>query len=140
LKNHIKNRITLSTLVFIFALYNLNIYFDSVSASVVSPLSITALEGQLLWQKNNCTACHQLYGLGGYLGPDLTNIVSNPLKGAEYTKALLNSGIKSMPKFNFTEQEKNNLIEFFKAVDKTGYYPNKEATFNNIGWVSIKYK
>ena len=33
-------------------------------------------EGRLVWQKYNCHTCHQLYGLGGYLGPDLTNVYS----------------------------------------------------------------
>jgi len=30
--------------------------------------------GQVLFQKNDCTACHQIQGLGGTAGPDLTHI------------------------------------------------------------------
>jgi len=40
-----------------------------------------ALQGQQLWQQNNCFSCHQIYGLGGYLGPDLTNVYSQRGKG-----------------------------------------------------------
>ena len=93
-----------------------------------------------MWQENNCTACHQIYGLGGYLGPDLTNIASNPDKGLDYAKAFFNSGIKSMPKFHFSDEEKVHLATFLKEIDQTGYYPNKSAEFNSNGWVTIQYK
>ncbi len=33
-------------------------------------------KGKLLFQEYNCISCHQLYGLGGYMGPDLTNVIS----------------------------------------------------------------
>jgi nitric oxide reductase subunit C len=140
LEKKIKNRIVLGTLISVFIIYNITIYFNKVSASSTSQLSDSAIKGEKIWQNKNCTACHQLYGLGGYLGPDLTNVISNPAKGPEYAKAFFNSGIKSMPKFNFTEEEKNNLVEFLSAVDKTGYYPNKDVEFDYSGWVSIKYK
>ena len=45
-----------------------------------------------------------------------------------------------MPKFNFNEDEKNDLALFLNEVDQTGYYPNKDAEFNYSGWVDIKYK
>jgi nitric oxide reductase subunit C len=103
-------------------------------------MSSEAIAGEVLWQEYNCTACHQFYGLGGYLGPDLTNIISNPTKGPEYAKAFFNSGIKSMPEFKFTEEEKNQLIHFLTHVDRTGYYPNRNAQFSAEGWVNIEYK
>lgn len=30
--------------------------------------------GQVLFQKNECSACHQIHGLGGTAGPDLTHV------------------------------------------------------------------
>ncbi len=138
--NKTGNRIVISVLALTFIVYNIYIYTQDTSASTAQPLTESALRGEHLWQKNNCTACHQLYGLGGYLGPDLTNIASNPTKGPEYAKAFFNSGIKSMPKFEFTEDEKNDLATFLKEVDKTGFYPNKNAEFGYDGWVTIKYK
>jgi nitric oxide reductase subunit C len=140
MKNKTGNRISISILIILFIGYNYNLYIKKTSAGSKISLSDSALKGQEIWQDNNCTACHQLYGLGGYLGPDLTNIASNPEKGTEYAKAFFNSGIKSMPKFNFNEDEKNNLALFLKEVDQTGYYPNKDAEFNYSGWVDIKYK
>jgi nitric oxide reductase subunit C len=76
-------------------------------------------EGKLIFQKYNCTACHQFYGLGGYLGPDLTTVISQQGKGEHYARAFLKSGTQRMPDFHLTETEISNLIEYFKYVDHT---------------------
>jgi nitric oxide reductase subunit C len=81
-----------------------------------------------------------LYGLGGYLGPDLTNTYSTEGKGEAYIKAFLNSGIKTMPKFNFSEEEKSHLVAFLREVDQTGIYPNLNAKIEKTGWVTLEYK
>ncbi len=75
-------------------------------------------KGKMLWQKFNCSSCHQIYGLGGYLGPDLTNVYS--IKGAVHIKAFLNTGNKVMPNFNLSSSEINMLLFFFQEIDKTG--------------------
>lgn len=129
----------LTCLISLFVVYNVIIYTQE-SGSSIECMSYRAKEGEKLWQENNCTSCHQLYGLGGYLGPDLTNVISNKAKGPNYVKAFLNSGVKSMPEFNFSETDKELIIEFLSHVDQTGFYPNKEAVFGNDGWVTIKYK
>jgi nitric oxide reductase subunit C len=127
------------TLVIIFIIYNIIIYTKGTSNN--TPLmSAQAIKGEKLYQENNCTACHQFYGLGGYLGPDLTNVISAKNKGAEYVKAFLNSGVKTMPKFNFTEEEKEAIAQFLTEVDQTGYYPIIEADKKASGWVDMKYK
>lgn len=131
--------IVLGFLIFIFVIYNSLVYrTDSYSPSIA--LSPKALEGQNLWQRNNCWSCHQIYGLGGYLGPDLTNIYSQNNKGPDYINAFLNSGVKSMPRFNFSEPEKEAIIEYLRIIDQTGYYPNSDADIDITGWVNIKYK
>jgi nitric oxide reductase subunit C len=137
-KKH-QNRIVISVLVFTFIIYNYFVY-SSGTENLAPKLSKEAISGQILWQENNCWTCHQLYGLGGYLGPDLTNIMSNPVKGGNYVKGFINSGVKSMPKFNFTEKEKNQIIAFLSAVDKTGYFPDYQANLQPNGWVEINYK
>lgn len=134
------NRIIIGVMVLLFLTYNIVLYTQNTSASSFKQLSPTALKGEHLWQSNNCTACHQLYGLGGYLGPDLTNIASNPNKGLEYAKAFFNSGIKSMPLFDFSIQEKDQLAAFLSEVDQTGFYPDRNAQFDVNGWVTINYK
>ena len=129
----------MSVLASVFAIYNVIIYTQK-SASDVPVMSAHAQAGEQLWQENNCAACHQLYGLGGYLGPDLTNVISNKNKGAAYVKAFVNSGVKSMPQFNFSEGEKEQLVAFLAHVDRTGFYPNQQAVFEKDGWVTIEYK
>ncbi len=134
-----KNILVITILITIFCGYNYLIY-TSKEKEIHVELSLQAIHGQKLWQNNNCWSCHQIYGLGGYLGPDLTNTYSNRNKGENYIKAFLNSGIKSMPKFNFSEVEKNAIVAYLKLIDSTGYYPNYKAEITASGWVKLKYK
>ncbi len=134
-----KNRLVMGILVSIFIIYNVFVYTQGTT-NITPKMSESALRGEKLYQENNCTACHQLYGLGGYLGPDLTNTVSTKPGGEMYVKAFLNSGIKAMPKFEFTEEEMNDLVQFFKEVDNTGHYPDFESHTTAAGWVELKYK
>src|SRR5688572_24774030 len=91
-------------IVAVFAVYNLTIY-KTAGDEFTQPLPIRAIAGKNLWQTYNCNSCHQLYGLGGYLGPDLTNVYAASGKGPEYIKGFLNSGVGAMPQFHFTEKE-----------------------------------
>ena len=79
-----------------------------------------AKKGELVWQKYNCQSCHQMYGLGGYLGPDLTNVVSSKGKSETYILALIQTGNLQMPSYNLSEDEKRELIAFLKSTDASG--------------------
>lgn len=92
--------------------------------------------GKLVWQKYNCNACHQIYGLGGYLGPDLTNIYS--LKGNEYIKAFLKTGTRAMPQFNLSDEETSSLLSFLKDIDASGKADPKTFTPNYDGTIEQK--
>ena len=76
--------------------------------------------GFAIWQQKNCQSCHQIYGLGGYMGPDLTNITSDPAKGTAYAKAFITYGSAKMPNFQLNEQQVDDLIAFLKWVDRSG--------------------
>ncbi len=76
------------------------------------------MEGKMIWQKKNCTSCHQLYGLGGHLGPDLTNITAR--RTTPQIEAFLKNGINQMPNFNLSQHEMDALISFLTAVNKSG--------------------
>lgn len=134
----LKYSFTLCILILVFVAYNIVIYTSDKDYGTIH-LSNKAQQGEKLWLQNNCNSCHQLYGLGGYLGPDLTNEYSRR-NNEKFLKAMLNSGIKTMPKFNLSDSECSNLIQFLKEIDKTGYYPNPEAGTQNNGWVNLKYK
>ena len=90
---------------------------------------------KLVWQKYNCQSCHQLYGLGGYLGPDLTDVYSTPGKGKDYIKAMLSSGIKQMPAFHLSDQEFNQLTAFLKSVDESGNSDPRKFTQLKSGMI-----
>lgn len=96
--------------------------------------------GKLLFQKYNCIACHQVYGLGGYMGPDLTNVISAKGKGEAYAKAFLKSGSKRMPDFSLSDSEVGDLLMYLKYLDGTGISPVKEYTINLSGTVNYKGK
>ncbi len=98
-----------------------------------SPL---ALKGQMVWQKYNCQSCHQMYGLGGYLGPDLTNIVSVQGKDSLYILAITQSGNAQMPAFNLSDEEKTALIEFLRSTNASGIADPRTYTKERNGMIS----
>lgn len=75
-------------------------------------------KGWLLWQEKNCQSCHQIYGLGGYMGPDLTNVASE--KGPAYMQGFIKNGTGRMPDFHLEDSEITELILFLSWVDKSG--------------------
>ncbi|MBK8923798.1 MAG: cytochrome c [Saprospirales bacterium] len=58
------------------------------------------LVGKDLLQPNNCVSCHALVGLGGHIGPDLTNAFSR--RGEGYIRYVLNNGSQKMPAFRLS--------------------------------------
>lgn len=90
-------------------------------------------KGKFVWQQYNCNACHQVYGLGGYLGPDLTNVYSS--RGKDYIKAFLNLGTASMPVFHLTEQEMKNLLAFLNNIDASGKSDPRRYTIKYDGTI-----
>lgn len=98
-------------------------------------LTEEARTGKLIFQKYNCIACHQLYGLGGYMGPDLTNIISTKGKGENYARAFIEFGTQKMPNFEMSHGEINELLAYLKYVDKTGISPVTNFEIENTGIV-----
>lgn len=107
--------VTVSVMLTVFIAYSAYLYAFLPRQTAASE---EATQGKLLWQKHNCTACHQIYGLGGYLGPDLTNVHS--AKGPEYIRAFLKSGTATMPDFHLREEEIICLNAYLKDVDASG--------------------
>ncbi len=90
--------------------------------------------GKLLWEENNCIGCHTLMGEGAYFAPELANVYDRFGKNKEAIKAFIKSrpvdgipGRRSMPQFNFSEEELEALAEFLKwtsEIDDAGWPPN----------------
>lgn len=128
-------------LCFSFLVYSFRIYSFPLSANRNVSFNINkASVGRIVWQKNNCQSCHQLYGLGGYLGPDLTNIFSNPLKGEELIRAMLKYGVQQMPASNLNEEDISSLVEFLKSVDASGKSDPRNFNTTNTGMIEPNEK
>ena len=133
----LEKRLIFGSLFFLFLFYTIAV--DTVGTAEDKGekwLTENAKSGKLIYQQYNCTACHQIYGLGGYMGPDLTNTISSPYKGPDYVKAFLKSGTQRMPNFHLSETEMNNLVAYLTYVDKTGISPVKKFNCNTDGTIS----
>ena len=92
-------------------------------------------EGKKLWEVNNCIGCHTLLGEGAYFAPELGNVVVR--YGDEGTKAFIQSrpkdgipGRRSMPQFNFTDEQLNAIVAFLKhvnSINTTSWPPNSQG-------------
>lgn len=94
-----------------------------------------AKEGKQLFQEYNCIACHQVYGLGGYMGPDLTNALSQTENAESKARVYLQSGAGAMPDLHLTQPEIEALIAYLNYLDNSGIYPVKKYSSSWIGTV-----
>ncbi len=125
-------------LITAFVIYSGFVYTVGTNNKNSVPLTDDVRHGKMLWQENNCTACHQLYGLGGYMGPDLTNVISTRGKGELYAEAFIRAGTRTMPNFHFNDSEVKALVAFLKYVDASGKFPVKDFGVTYYGTVEEK--
>lgn len=102
----------IAALVAAFAVQTALVYTDSRQ----DPLSDEALRGRTLWHEAACQVCHQVYGQGGFLGPDLTNAASR--LSEERVRSLLTVGSGQMPAFGFSESQITDLLSYLVALDR----------------------
>ena len=112
-----RNKLLIFLLLFTgFLSYSFIIYTNLEEEEIV--VSTEAAEGKLVWQKYNCGSCHQFYGLGGHLGPDLTNVYSK--RNPEYITVFLKNGTPVMPNFHLSKTEIQALLAFLEQADASG--------------------
>ncbi|MBK7127924.1 MAG: cytochrome c [Crocinitomicaceae bacterium] len=111
-----------------------SIFVYTIGTETNAPINEFAREGKRVFQEKNCIACHQFYGLGGYMGPDLTNVISN--KGEAYVRSFIANGTQKMPKFNLSIQEIDYLVAYLTYIDSTSKYPHKDASVTWYGMVN----
>jgi nitric oxide reductase subunit C len=80
--------------------------------------------GKHLWEINNCIGCHTLLGEGAYFAPELGNVYTRFGENTEAIKIFIKSrpkdgipGRRSMPQFNFTDEELEQIAQFLKYAD-----------------------
>ena len=105
-------KLLMTVLVACFLVQTALVYTDRKA----EPLSEQALQGRRLWHENACQVCHQLYGQGGFLGPDLTNAASR-MDEARLT-SLLTVGSGQMPALGFGADQITQITAFLEAMDR----------------------
>ncbi len=112
--------LVLALLIVIFVLVSAVAYTDYPKASwSVEPMNELENDGLGVWRRENCQACHQLYGFGGFHGPDLTNYVDETRYDHEFT-TFLTVGQGRMPALDLSEHDQAAVLAFLRAVDRTG--------------------
>ena len=102
-------------------------------------LTDSVARGKHVWERNACINCHTILGEGAYFAPELGNVWiryggrQNPEGARMALKAWMQAqptgvaGRRQMPQFNLTEQELDDLIDFFEwtsRIDTQGWPPN----------------
>ncbi len=125
------------SLVLAFLVQTYLVYSDGTGLKT-SPLSVSAQHGRKIWLKNNCQSCHQIFGFGGFLGPDLTNTAH--VYDAEELQEILLVGPGQMPSIKISTLEAKSLQAYFNELNKTGISQafadpdSVEGAFLNLPW------
>ena len=130
----INNRAILGTLGVAFVVYTAFVYTSGTAAEHLAPMNDNERAGVQVFQDYNCVACHQFYGLGGYMGPDLTNVISN--RGEAYARAFITAGTATMPNLGLAEDEIDAVVAYLAFVDRTGTYPAENYEVQWYGFVA----
>ncbi len=84
--------------------------------------------GKRVWEKHACVNCHTILGEGAYFAPEVGNVFfryggrEDPAGAKEAIKTWMQSqpsgieGRRQMPQFHLSEQELNDLADFFEWV------------------------
>ncbi|MEZ4743535.1 MAG: cytochrome c [Bdellovibrionota bacterium] len=121
-ENHCKKTISsrffmMLFLLSCFAMQSWFVYSDP-SGYQQPPLSPIAREGRGVWLANNCQSCHQFFGFGGFLGPDLSN--RGHIFPPNALRKILKAGPGQMPSFDLSQKEAEALHHYFLAINKLG--------------------
>ena len=94
-------------------------------------------KGKMLWEENNCIGCHTLMGEGAYFAPELGNVYTRFGNSKEAIMAFIKSrppegieGRRSMPQFNFSDEDLNAIAEFLKwtsEINDADWPPNVQG-------------
>lgn len=103
------------------------------------------IRGKRIWEHNNCTGCHTIFGEGAYYAPELTKVLDR--RGEAWIRVFLKDpqamfpGERKMVNYNFNDHQIDDLIAYFDwigKVDLNGFPPEPvsnlvQAGRNNTG-------
>ena len=87
--------------------------------------------GLAVWRRENCEACHSIYGLGGHVGPDLTNAIRR--RGQAYVSLITQYGKGEMPPLGLSDSDVDAVVNYLIAINELGEYPIKTLHGNSFG-------
>ncbi len=105
-------KLLLTALVAAFALQTVLVYSDELHGPIDEP----ALAGRALWHEYGCQVCHQVYGQGGFLGPDLTNAYSRI--DSVRLHSLLTVGSGQMPALHLSAEQIASFRAYLRTLDR----------------------
>lgn len=123
----------------IFVALTAHSHLYALKASNHDKLTEAVARGKHLWEKHACINCHTILGEGAYFAPELGNVFvryggrDDPEGAKEAIKEWMKAqptgieGRRQMPQFNLSEQELNDLADFFEWVaniDTQNWPPN----------------
>ena len=133
-------RVVVLSLSAAFLAYSLYVYTAGTRVSTSVGLTDQVSAGQRIFQDKNCIACHQIYGLGGYMGPDLTNVISTAGKGPLYARVFVQNGTERMPNFQLSNEEVDAVIAFLEYMDAPGKYPAQKYRISWYGTTEASHE
>ncbi|PKP44923.1 MAG: hypothetical protein CVT95_10085 [Bacteroidetes bacterium HGW-Bacteroidetes-12] len=135
LLNSSNSKKNLGSLQRIFLLILLNLTVSAIVFLTANGATYTSVPNEIsgvdVWRSKNCAACHSIFGLGGHIAPDLTNVYQN--RNKEYLDLVLKNGLLNMPNLNLSKTERLQLIIYLKNINDLGTYPLKSIASNPFG-------
>ena len=114
-----KGEAALGVFVGVYLAFAVVAYTDFPRQATEDPLTDLEREGLEVWRRNNCQSCHQIYGFGGFLGPDLTNRLRDGyIDQGLYT--ILENGLGRMPALHLSVEDQDAVFAYLQAVNRTG--------------------
>ena len=104
-----------------------------------SAMTEAVARGKHIWETRDCIGCHTLLGEGAYFAPELSNVYKRrggDEGGADFIKGWMQAqpigapGRRQMPQFHLTDEQLDDLVEFFKwtsEIDTEKWPPNIEG-------------
>jgi len=87
--------------------------------------------GRQVWLDNGCASCHSLIGLGGHVGPDLTDYGRPEL--ASTVRSTVRLGRATMPRFELSDRQLDELLAYLDVVSRTARYPPRSLAESAFG-------
>ncbi len=128
-------------LIVLFVLTGQSHMYILEKSTDVAGLTDSVARGKHVWEKNSCINCHTILGEGAYYAPELGNVwvryggkedAEGAREGIEAWIRAQPSGIegrRQMPKYDLTDEEMADLINFFEWVSRidTQNWPPNDA-------------